>query len=268
MKIPAWYYRHFDADFALDVPGEGYGGWQRQPLEFALEHTALVVMHAWDAGTREEFPGWHRCVEYIPRANAICRGVLPELLGAVRASGMALFHVAGGGSYYEEYPGHRRALALAEPELAPPPHVTADPAYQELVQFRADNVFVGKHNAADVRRGFERLAFPPEAEPQGDEGIAATGNQLYALCRERGINHLIYTGFAINWCLLLSPGGMHDMQRYGFLCSAIREAVTAVENKETARHELCKDLALWRVALAFGFVFDLPDILNALRGSM
>ena len=32
----------------------------------------------------------------------------------------------------------------------------------------------------------------------------------------------------------------------------------------TARGELCKEIGLWRVALAFGFVFDVDDFVGAL----
>jgi hypothetical protein len=46
------------------------------------------------------------------------------------------------------------------------------------------------------------------------------------------------------------------------MCSAFRQAVTAVENKETARDETCKEIALWRVALAYGFVFDVDDFIS------
>lgn len=264
LRIPTWYYRQFDADYTLDVPGEGYGGWMRQTLEFSPEHTAVVVMHAWDAGTRQEFPGWFRAVEYLPRSREICRRVFPGLLGSVRRAGLPLFHVVGGGDYFHDYPGYQRAVALAEPEPKAPDQALPDPAFEKLQAFRFENVFYGRHNAEDIRRGFEQVDFPPEAKPQGDEGIAETGNQLFALCRERGVNHLVYAGFAINWCLLLSPGGMFDMQRRGFLCSAFRQAVTAVENKETARSELAKGIGLWRVALAFGFVFDVEDFTAAL----
>lgn len=54
------------------------------------------------------------------------------------------------------------------------------------------------------------------------------------------------------------------MSQKGLLCSTIRQAVTAVENKDTARYELCKEIGLWRVALAFGFVYELDDLLNVL----
>jgi hypothetical protein len=41
--------------------------------------------------------------------------------------------------------------------------------------------------------------------------------------------------------------------------------VTAVENRESARSESHKEEALWRVALAFGFVFDVDDLVTQLH---
>jgi hypothetical protein len=121
----------------------------------------------------------------------------------------------------------------------------------------------GRHNEADARRSAEAADFYPAARPLADEGIAATSNQLFALCQEAGVNHLVYAGFAINWCLLLSGGGMADMQiRRRLICSAFRQGVTAVENKETARRELLKEEGLWRVSANFGFVFDVDDFIT------
>lgn len=264
IALPAHCYQQFDADFDLDVPGEGYGGWQQARIEISREHTAVVVMHAWDAGTRAEYPGWHRAVEYIPRADEICQRVFPPLLAAVRASDLPLFHVVGGGAYYHSCPGYRRAVELAGPAPEPVLQVDSDPALDQLRQFRRRHVFVGENNQGDVSRGFARLDFAPQARPVGEEGVAENGQQLLALCRQAGVNHLVYAGFAINWCLLLSPGGMAEMSRHGVMCSALRQAVTAVENRETARRELNKELALWRVALAFGFVFDVEPFIAAL----
>jgi hypothetical protein len=263
VTLNASYYQQFDADEKLNVPGEGYGGWQQAPVELDLDHTAVVVMHAWETGTREQFPGWYRAVEYIPRSQQILRDVFPALLGTVRRSGLTLFHVVGGGDYYKQQPGYLRAALLAGSEPSWP-QATPDPSLERLQRFRAQHTFVGAHNEADVARGFDQLGFPLQARPQGDEGIAENAGQLFALCRDVGVNHLIYAGFAINWCLLMSPGGMLDMSRRGLMCSALRQAVTAVENKESARSESHKEEALWRVALAFGFVFDIDDFAGAI----
>jgi hypothetical protein len=171
-----------------------------------------------------------------------------------------------GGRYYQQLPGYQRAQRLAGPSPKPRETIAADPTLERLRQFRSEHVFVGKHNQADVTRGFARLDFAPEARPSGEEGVAENGDQLFGLCQAASVNHLIYAGFAINWCLLLSPGGMHEMSGRGILCSAFRDATTAVENKESARRQWAKELALWRVALAFGFVFDVDEFLAAVRG--
>jgi len=265
LRVPAHHYQQFDADHNLDVPAEAYGGWQTTDVELAFEHTAVVCMHAWDCGTIEDYPGWYRAVEYIPRANAICRHVFPRLLGAVREAGLVLFHVVGGGTYHHDCPGYRRAVELAGPTPEPPEQVQADPTLERLREFRSDHVFVGPRNRSDVGRGGENVDFAPEARPVGDEGVAENGRQLFALCREASVNHLVHCGFAVNWCLLMSPGGMLDMSRHGVLCSAFRQATTAVENKETSRHELAKELGLWRVSVAFGFVFDVDPFIAALQ---
>ena len=265
IKIPAGYYQQFDADFTLETPGQGYGGWRRSEIRIDTSHTAFVVMHAWDTGNREDYAGWHRAVEYFPRAERICREVFPSLLRAIRSSGMELFHVVGGGSYHRYHPGYRRAVELAGPDPGEVEGVDSDPVYEELNRFRAERVFPGAHNVGDIERGFARIDFAPQARPDPNEGVAESGRQLAALCRASGINHLIYMGFAINWCLLMSPGGMLDMRRYGVICSTIRQAVTAVENRETAESEAGKEHALWRVALAFGFVFELDDIQRVLN---
>jgi len=264
--LEANYYQQFDADFSREVPAEGYGGWQRDTVEIAGQHTALVVMHAWDTGTREEYPGWHRAVEYMPRAQAIAEEVFPPLLATVRASELPVFHVVGGGGYYGESTGYKRAVELAGQPAPEAEQISADPTLERLRQLRREKVFVGAHNQADVQRGFAKLDFISQARPVGQEGVAENAEQLFALCKERSVNHLIYAGFAINWCLLLSPGGMADMSKRGLMCSALRQAVTAVENRETARDELCKEIALWRVALAFGFVFDVEELVAVLQG--
>ena len=265
ITIPAWYYQHFDADFSRPVPETGFGGWKQAPLPFSRTHTALVVMHAWAAGqTYEDFAGWWRAVPYIPRANKILKEVFPPLLKTVRASDWPVFHVVGGGDYYKDLLGYQRAKKLTDTTLPTYPKVAQDPVRAQLDAFRSEAVFTGKHNTPDVERGFAQLDFPEEARPVGNEGVAENGAQLYAFCKESGINHLVYCGFAINWCLLLSPGGMADMQRYGCMCSTIRQATTAVENKESAGEKWAKEIALWRVALAFGFVFDAPDLIGAL----
>ena len=264
VKLRAQYYEQFDADYSMEVPAEAFGGWQSAELEIALEHSAVLVMHAWETGTIKKYPGWYRQVEYLARAKDICRNIFPKLLPAVRDSGMKLFHVVGDGNYYQNHPGYTKTIQLAGSAPAPPEQIGSDLVLEELRDFKKR---LGRHNAEDIRKGFKHLNFAKEAKPIGNESIAENSHQLFALCKQHAVNHLIYTGFALNWCLLLSPGGMMDMNKHGIMCSVIRQAVTAVENKETARQQVCKQTALWRVALAFGYVFDVDDLIAAIANN-
>ena len=265
--IPGWYYRNFDADMEREVPAEAYGGWRKaSQLPFAVDHSALVVMHGWHCYEPGDFPGWEHAVEYLPRARKIMRRYFPELLRAARNAGLPVFHVAAGGRYYQELPEYRAVAAAAGEEL-PLPQAEADPVRRELDRFRFAEVSPGAHNQPDIERSRLARDFAPEARPEPGEAVVATARQLFLQCRKHEVNHLVYVGFALNWCLQMSPCCMIDMQRYGMLCSTIREATTAVENKESARLEVAKNMELWRVALQFGFVYDFADFTGALRGA-
>lgn len=266
VNVKVCYYRQYDADLDLEIPAEAYAGWSKEELPFDLSRTALVVMHAMDCGTAADYPGWYRAVEYLPRANEIAREVFPSLLREVRAAGMTVYHVPMEESLALGSAGYNRARrmtasASAETEVKLP----VQPWVNRLLEFKRKNVSPGIGNIDDIARGYPGMKFYESARPMANEDIVINGEQLFELCREDGIDHLIYIGFAINWCLLMSPGGMFEMSRRGLLCSTISEAVTAVERKETARYSLEKESALWRISLAFGFVFELEDLIEAIR---
>lgn len=263
IRLPLHYYQQFDADFEHDVPAEGYGGWRSAGMMLPVDHTAVVMMHAWDFGDQSEYPGWHRAVEYAGRARRICEEVFPPLLAGVRKIGMPIFHVVRKGHFYRDHRGYRYAQQVAASDEPAVSCIAPDPETKALWELRRRGGFPGVHNEEDIRRGFEQTTFARHAEPEGDEGIADTGAQLLAMCRDKGVNHLIYAGFAINGCILSSPGGMMDMSRYGMMCSVFRQAVTAIENRETARNEEAKALALWWVALQYGYIVDVDEFLSA-----
>lgn len=265
VMIPSWYYQQFDADFNLELPGEGYGGWKQASLPIDTDKTALVVMHAWDAGSRAEYPGWHRAVEYIPRSYEIADGILKDLLACARAHGFKIYHVVGDGTYYKQMPGYQYAAGLAGEASPKLPQISPDATQQQRNAFKSTESFPGRDNQADVDRGFGKIGFIPSVMPSGTEPIVKNAEQLFAVAAADGVNHLIYSGFAINYCLQYSPAGMLDMGRRGFTCSAIRQATTAVERKESVRHEDHKAYALWLTAMMFGFVYDADDILCMIK---
>lgn len=220
-------------------------GWRRQVLTFSRRHTALVVMHAIEPPSEEQFPGWFRAVPYLNRSREVLQEAFPPLLAAVRQAGLPVFHVPG-----------------LEP--SPVPSVPTDPTWRDLQAFRALNVFPGEPNLADVDAGWSARVIAANALPQPGEAIAESSADLHALASAHGINHLIYIGFALNWCLLMSPAGMVDMKRLGYLCSTVREGVATVEPGSLPHGDQEIQSALWRVAVEFGFIFSQADLVNAL----
>ena len=258
----AHYYQQFADDDAGAPVATSFGGWQSDNVEVSREHTALVVMHVWDCrSARSRFPGWYRCNESIDRMIRVMDDVLGPLLQEVRRTKLRVYHVAYPGPYYVKLPGFRRAKTLCDGS-SPLPQIESDPTLNALRRFRRDRVFVGAENQTDVGHAFEQLDFAPQIRPLDSETIADTSEQLFAACQQDGINHLIYTGFALNACVMIMPGGMEDMRRHGLLCSVIREATTAVENRETVDGERAKEVSLWQVAWTYGFVFDRDDFVT------
>ena len=247
-------YQHFDADLTREVPAEAMGGWTRVSVDLALGKTAVVSMHAWENPPPAEYPGCYRCREYLPRATQILDTVFAPLLTDIRKAGFPLFHVVEPVLFGRA----EKAGKTYAPPADPPGQAAwteADPYYQAMRNLRKKTAFVGERNWPDVTRSFPIVDFHAASRPQGKEPILRDTSQLETLCKERKIVHLVYIGFAINVCLFHMPCGIWSMAPKGYVCSAIREATTAVENRETARKELNKEAALWQIGLETGFVF-------------
>ena len=268
ITVPTWYYTHFGADYRLDVPAEGYGGWRKADLPLCPAHTALCVMHAWDCPDQTQVPGIYSAVEYLPRAAEILRTRMPPLLKAFRDAGICVIHVESG-EYVRRYAEYRRTMQLIKGKLPKErkalPRPASDATTKILSAFRTAHTHPGTENLADIDAAQRIRDIHPSVRPLPGEYMVTESSELQAVCALHSINHLIYAGFAVNYCLLMSPGGMLDMSRRGFLCSVVKEATTAVECDFSARTEIAKQLALWNVALTFGFVYSQADLERALR---
>jgi len=263
------YYRQHNGDPGREVPAEGFFGWTEKETGLSLDASAFIVMHSWNHGlvpdlkygSGTKYEGWWRVVEYIPRAVNITRKILRPLLDEVRKTNLTVIHIGSTEDYCKRYSGYEKARELAgdAPSL---PEGSVNKNWQE--EYNLDKI--GRENYKAIQEACKKhLDFPEETRPLNDEWVVINSHQLNAVCRHLKIWNLIYTGFAINWCLWNSPGGMVDMNRLGYRCSTIPEATTAVENDFTAREELCKKIALWRVATTYGYVIQLDDFLSAVR---
>lgn len=274
LRLKGAYYRHHPIDFSLGPLGAlGMMGWgETVDVDAPVGETALVSMHAENIGLIPEIPyadrgplaGYMRWLEYEGRKIDIARTVYPRLLAAARGAGLSVVHVSMG-DYGRKYPGYARALKISGPEpRTSTPRAPGQGKFRPPDDRKSRLIFGEHYNDNRDEEHFGRyFDFAGPAKPVGDEFVVETSHQLSSVLSSLGAWNLIYIGFAINWCLWFSGGGMVDMSRLGYRCSCIREGVTAVENKESVRGEQHKDEAMWRVSLMFGYVFGAEDFIAA-----
>jgi hypothetical protein len=67
----------------------------------------------------------------------------------------------------------------------------------------------------------------PDLKMTENDFIALLQQEAYNIFKERGITHIIYTGFASNMCMWGKPTGMKFMRQFGFQCLFARDLTEA-----------------------------------------
>jgi nicotinamidase-related amidase len=268
IQVPWHIYRHYPADFSAGpAAARGFIGWEVETRPLDLDKTALLLMHLPDAGLTPDSqwgpdcprPDFLGTVEWVPRTVDLIRNRLPRLVEAARAAGLQVVHVHTR-KEYQTGPCWERSVA----EAGDPPGDDTDRIDDEglLAAHRKDVFQLASRPEGSPDHTW---GMPEVLMPQGDDLVAGETWRLHRLMKRRGINHLIYCGWALNWCLWFSSGGMCDMSRHGYLCSAVPGGCVAIENRESAEPEANLGYALWKTAVMFGYVFDLDELTDALR---
>ncbi|MBD3384995.1 isochorismatase family protein [candidate division KSB1 bacterium] len=272
LRLKGDYYQHHPVDFSRGRLGAlGFEGWGNSvDVNVAADQTALIPMHIWNIGFspqlsfKPEGPAAPimKMLEWASRSGPITRSQIPPVLQAARDGGIRVIHVASDEHYALKYPGYEMSKQVAGPEPEGLPSAPMHDYVKTLNEERADLVF-GPGRKEARPHYLKHLDFPPQARPLDDEYVTFTTHQLNGVLRKHGIWNLIYIGFAINWCLWFSPGGMVDMSRLGYRCNCIEEATTAVENKESVENEFNKKQSMWRTSLMFGYIHHADDFIQA-----
>ena len=105
----------------------------------------------------------------------------------------------------------------------------------------------------------------PAIEVDDDDFVIATGQQLHHLAKERSILHLIYAGFATNWCILNRDYGMRAISRRGYNMILLRDATMGVEYPDTVEACFATELSIREVETQIGFSASNEDFFAACR---
>ena len=268
LQLPWHFYRQYPADYSAGAQAaRGFHGWTSVVRELDLSRTALLLMHLPDAGLTPDTewrpdcqrPDLHGTVEWIPRTMELNTQRLPPLVTTARQAGLQVVHVR---SRIDDWlqPQAARSLAEAGPApLANTDRIEADSQHDQ-------DVF-GPMPDRPPGSPEHFIGLPDELRTHGNDLVVTQSWQLHRLMKNRGITHLIYTGWALNWCLWFSPGGMGDMARQGYQCSAVRGGCVAIENRESAATEGNLAYAEWQTSTMFGYLFEVAELTGALARS-
>ena len=190
--------------------------------------TALVIVDAWDV---------HYLKSHQKRAVEICRRKIKSVMDACRKAEITIIHAPSledAKRYLNtgEFLGARVENAKpAETQLWPPEDFRK--RLGEYGEFAKPEGSV----AAKWKQMQSRRKICQAVKPRIGDCIVGTGAELQELCFDKRILHLIYVGFAANWCVLFRDYGVREMSLLNYNVIILRDCTTAIENAYTAERK-------------------------------
>jgi len=237
-----------------------------EEIDLDADSTTLIAMHCWDIGC-EGGPALHPkyavgmgLPENIRLSEEIMKNKILPLVEAARRARVLVSHVESAGiglkhpELMREVPPTLPDMATARPDPAVPGHAEAYLAAVHGAGYNTDP------ESPYVRR--DRVKY---LMPKGDEPFAVQSAQLDQMLRRRGIENLIYTGFATNMCVIQSPGGIRDMSLLGYCIFLVREATLGLEYPDTLADRTVTRLAIRYVEHVYGHSVTYSDLMASLN---
>ena len=250
--------RYFQDSTPAGVPCREESFIRREiPMVLPIDRTALVLVDVWNI---------HFIESWVERARQVTVDAIVPILNTAREVGLTIVH-APCPEVARQFPQLNRH--------APPDPVK--PADWPPVEFRRR---AGEYAAYRGPRSqppgigihwdemAPHLGMSPAIEVQDEDYLIATGQQLHDLLEEQGILHLIYAGFATNWCILGRDYGIVAMSRRGYGIVLLREATMGVEFPDTLDTNFATELAIREVEQKYGFSVSNAGFFEACRTSL
>jgi nicotinamidase-related amidase len=195
-----------------------------------VAQAALVLVDVWDT---------HVIASHAARSAQIAREFIAPAVVAAREAGIAVVH-APSPVQARRYPQWTRYATEADaqaPAIRNWPEVETDEwppaAFRrregEYTQFRRPRPSLpdqGRNERAE--RGID-----PSVAPEPEDFVVATGEQLQRLCKDKGILHLFFAGFATNICVPFKDYAIRAFRARGYNCLLLRDCTTAIEGHDT-----------------------------------
>ena len=223
LDVPCRYYRVYtDPEVSCDEPNFGF---VERRLPIPVEQSALVLVDVWST---------HYIDSWLQRAGQVTREKIVPLLRAAHRLGMTTIH-APSPRVVESY--HPESMPPPAPPTPPAPASDWPPSAFRGIYRSGEHAPFGRDQEPRLQEALARyvteLKIADAVRPLPGEHVIATGQQLHELLAERGILHLIYVGFATNWCVIGRDYGIIAMNERGYNIVLVRDATTGVEFHDT-----------------------------------
>jgi nicotinamidase-related amidase len=241
VQLPCRYYRVYTDP---DVPCvEASFHFVERVLPLPVPETALVLVDCWNT---------HYVDSWIRRATEVTQQRVVPLLAAARRVGMTVIHAPSPlvADRYARVPDDPGPLPQEPARYWPPPGFRGIYRKGEFAPFGRDQE---PRLAEALARYPADLDISDSVKPIAGEPVIHTGPQLHALLAERKILHLLYAGFATNWCVIGRDYGMIAMNARGYNLILVRDATTGIEFHDTAEQLTATEIQIREVETKYGW---------------
>lgn len=246
--------RHYRVYTDADVPcREENFHFVEKSLALPAAQTALVLVDVWAT---------HYIDSWLQRAADITREKIVPLMAAARQAGALVVHAPSPFVVERHHPASMPAAAagVAGTDSWPPAGFRG---IYRGGEYEAFGRSPEPRLAAAQARYETELKIADIAAPQGDDEVIADGDQLHELLKARGILHLVYAGFATNWCVIGRDYGIIAMNGRGYNIVLVRDATTGVEFHDTVAQETATQIAIREIETKYGWSTTTADFVAA-----
>lgn len=224
-------------------------------MNLPVEKTALVLVDVWNV---------HFIESWLERASKITLDAVVPALEAARDAGLTIIHAPCpevARQFPQHLPNMPSSLTPTSPEPDWPPAAFRRRQGEYIAYVGPRSQPPGIHIHWDKVKS--QLSMSPAIKVKDEDVVVATGRQLHYVLAERKILHLIYAGFAANWCLMGRDYGIRSMARYGYNIIVLRDCTTGVEFPDTLDNCFVTEVTIREIEQQFGFSASNTDFIAA-----
>jgi nicotinamidase-related amidase len=192
-------------DFPLRTRTNGQPVERREKID--PRHVGIVVIDFWE---------YHWCMTCTHRVASMAPRMNRALDGARELGMQIVFAPTNGIVSFEDRPQRKAVKAIHDYEW---------PQLSD-VKLKAGGGCGGPCMCGpgiDCKLNYGMRAMVPELRIDESDLIAWGTREMYNICRERGLTHLIYAGIATNMCVVGKPEAAGSLSRMGIKCMVSRD---------------------------------------------